>query len=381
MKREKITERFIFSEEEKEQILKKSGQKCAHCGKPIFVLPHKMENAMTVDHYIPLYKGGSNRSINFVPLCKECNEKKSAKIINPAEYLKFLKPQYMKELQEYYESYIHSFNYLSENNLFANDEFIIEVPYFVSKNLRAGEIPRKNQKPFMLKYVAKKAAYCDLDKLYTYYVRYLKKYDVFDCDELARHDILRWFEEGCIYYIEKNDDILMMIAFDIINVESGDYTGPALEIWPFAYYVNERIGELMSQMIFSMPNRIIRECGVKYLPTVLTTVTDDKIYSHLIWFDSYQRYARHGDVVTKAFNMVRTCGEDSSAIGSFSLLSSDDKADVIEFMKNFKVPGNYDDEEWYDTDDYPTMASTLVIGKRKKDSEDVVPDFAKSERL
>lgn len=53
MNREKIVERTNFTNEEKEDVLKKSGGICAHCGKPIYI-----GYQFSVDHYIPLTKGG-----------------------------------------------------------------------------------------------------------------------------------------------------------------------------------------------------------------------------------------------------------------------------------------------------------------------------------
>lgn len=98
MDREKIVERANFTNEEKEDVLRKSGGVCAHCGKPIFI-----GYQFSVDHYIPLTKGGVNRSYNLVPLCKECNKKKDDKIFEPEEYLLYLKEKPMEKLKGYYD--------------------------------------------------------------------------------------------------------------------------------------------------------------------------------------------------------------------------------------------------------------------------------------
>jgi 5-methylcytosine-specific restriction endonuclease McrA len=45
--------------------------KCAHCGRP---------GLLTVDHKIPLSRGGSNWPSNLQPLCFRCNVVKNDKV-------------------------------------------------------------------------------------------------------------------------------------------------------------------------------------------------------------------------------------------------------------------------------------------------------------
>jgi hypothetical protein len=45
------------------------GQKCVTCGKP----------ADTIDHIIPIARGGTNDLSNLQPMCWECNKKKGAR--------------------------------------------------------------------------------------------------------------------------------------------------------------------------------------------------------------------------------------------------------------------------------------------------------------
>lgn len=167
MNREKIVERTNFTNEEKEDVLKKSGGICAHCGKPIYI-----GYQFSVDHYIPLTKGGVNRSYNLVPLCKECNKKKDDKIFEPEEYLPYLKEKPMEQLKGYYESYVKSFNFVSRNNYLALDSFTVST-YVPIRSMMY------SKKPVQVKYTAKRAEYCDLDKLYAYYVEILKSMGYF----------------------------------------------------------------------------------------------------------------------------------------------------------------------------------------------------------
>lgn len=205
MNREKIVERANFTNEEKEDVLKKSMGICAHCGKPIYI-----GYQFSVDHYIPLTKGGVNRSYNLIPLCKECNKKKDDKIFEPEEYLPYLKEKPMEQLKGYYESYVKSFNFVSRNNYLALDSFTVST-YVPIRSMMY------SKKPVQVKYTAKRAEYGDLDKLYEYYVEILKKHGVFCGTEYAKENLQFWFEKGCIYFIEKNGDIKVMVAFDVLE--------------------------------------------------------------------------------------------------------------------------------------------------------------------
>jgi 5-methylcytosine-specific restriction endonuclease McrA len=58
-----------------EAIVKKYQGKCAYCG---------MEKKLTIDHVIPVAKGGKTIKENVVPACLSCNSKKRDKLIQPS---------------------------------------------------------------------------------------------------------------------------------------------------------------------------------------------------------------------------------------------------------------------------------------------------------
>lgn len=54
----------------REQILEDDGNYCAYCGRKL------SHSNLTMDHIIPLSKGGRSRKSNLVLCCKPCNQKK-----------------------------------------------------------------------------------------------------------------------------------------------------------------------------------------------------------------------------------------------------------------------------------------------------------------
>ncbi len=57
---------MMFSTKRLFKIFKEKGHKCWYCGK----------DAVTLDHYIPKIKGGSNEDENLFPSCRKCNLRK-----------------------------------------------------------------------------------------------------------------------------------------------------------------------------------------------------------------------------------------------------------------------------------------------------------------
>lgn len=73
-RRRKLTIEGRITVQQWRQILMFYGRACAHCNKLESEVP------LTIDHYIPLAKGGKNVWQNVWPLCLDCNMKKSAKL-------------------------------------------------------------------------------------------------------------------------------------------------------------------------------------------------------------------------------------------------------------------------------------------------------------
>lgn len=75
-----IEKRYIFDYEERKAALKRSGGICACCGKKLTT------KTMTMDHIIPISRGGTNKPENLIALCESCNKQKGNLLYMPRGY-------------------------------------------------------------------------------------------------------------------------------------------------------------------------------------------------------------------------------------------------------------------------------------------------------
>lgn len=96
------TKRKVFTKEERAQILKQNYSICACCGKKLTA-----EN-MTIEHIIPLHKGGTNDIENLTVLCQECNQLKNNDLYLAEGFYSALvnKPRH-KEISHYVNTWYH----------------------------------------------------------------------------------------------------------------------------------------------------------------------------------------------------------------------------------------------------------------------------------
>lgn len=265
----KYYDREHFTLDEKEDICAKSGNKCAHCGTPIFA-----GYQMTVDHFIPLDKGGSNQMINLIPLCKDCNESKDNKLYS-MEYIKYLKPKYKQQINDYLDSYVQVIDYCQRHRLLAYDEYNRSI-LITPRNVR-----RKNKSVGVKsRYILKYATWDDLDKITDYLIRYLKKNEVLDSEEAARENIIFWMQFGCIYYVERNGEVTTMIAMTIKQLgEDQDYRGiynqPMMYLFP--YYQTEISEQIVLDLIYDIPKLICDENNLSFMPLNIVMLEDEKM--------------------------------------------------------------------------------------------------------
>ena len=80
IRNETLEERRLFTYEERKATLRRSRNKCACCGTPLTT------KTMTMDHVIPISRGGTNDLKNLVALCYDCNQLKGNLLYRPESY-------------------------------------------------------------------------------------------------------------------------------------------------------------------------------------------------------------------------------------------------------------------------------------------------------
>ena len=283
MKRQKLYDRDEFSYEERQSVSAKSDDRCCHCGTLKYI-----NYGATVDHFVPLHKGGSNQMINLVMLCEDCNQEKGSKIV-PVSYLPYLKPKYQQELDGYLDSYIRSFEYIGRKQLFACDEYEVvllnETAYVASKRKSYVKKMMKTS-PLGTKYKIKIAKMDDFVRICDYYEKYLKKYGAFNSREAVEANIRFWMRFGCIYYMEKASEVSVMTVFTVRHVtditrsfENLDY---GLNMYVFSYYANEQAFSIASNIIQKFPQYIMEEQDIKLMPVFVNLLENDKLTGMLL---------------------------------------------------------------------------------------------------
>lgn len=215
-------ERRNFTYEERQRIFEKSDYRCCHCGQKIKIY----REGSTIEHVIPLSKGGTNDLSNLVCLCAKCNENKDNLIIPPYDYYYYINKEYHKELIDLYRNYCNDISYYDRNNFTRDDAKLFtyynrlasmesKVPKSRKKNYRCGvNIP--------MQATLKKAFYSDLDEIYEYCIKYHKKFNL--PANYLKDVISEVFNEGAFYVLRKGSDIISVIpvSFGVIVMNSGE---------------------------------------------------------------------------------------------------------------------------------------------------------------
>lgn len=274
-KRRKVEDREALTEDQKMTIARKSDDRCAWCGKKVF-----FGYGATVDHFVPIKKGGTNEMQNLVMMCEICNKKKSSRLIAPTVAARYLKEGPKKELEQYIDAYLDRYEYTSRGNLFSFDVYPIcvypeslrEAASRAKKHNKSG--PSMPSNPITSR-LLKRAYPEDEEMLTAYFIKYLKKYHSLGSEEAARGNIKFWMRFGTIYYIEQNGEISVMCP---IIVNRHGYISLSL----FSYYSTLLAKTLCHGLVSCLTDTIMEEHNIAYLPFSLVMLTKDTMTFRLI---------------------------------------------------------------------------------------------------
>ncbi len=304
IRRQKIVERDDFTYDEKLSIAIKSDERCCHCGKKVY-----FGYGATVDHFIPLSKGGTNRTINAIMLCTRCNQEKGDNIANPRTYLPYLKEPYRTQLEGYFESFIHSFEYVDRKNLLACDIYDINVDMLSVFRQTKKNTPQA--KSLSNHHEMKRAKREDMGRLAEYYIEYLKKNDAMHDEDAARLNIEFWLKFGCIYYVEKNNDIKIMACAMITDASErpelncfllgGKYF---LTLSVFSQYATPYACTLVNGIMDQIAGSIMDEQRLTCIPVRTSIVCGDRLTS--IMTQGAQVWSEPGSFTAHSYKVYGT---------------------------------------------------------------------------
>lgn len=214
MAREQVATRISFDAEQRKTVLDKSNYKCSHCGASLTA------KDVTIDHFIPLSKGGRNIPANLTGLCIKCNEEKDNIIVRPHEYYKFVKNEYLKELDSLYEAYLTDKEWLTNKNYTKDDYFTFKYPTKL-ESLQGKRLKKRGDahcvKIYMATATIKKAAYEDMEEIREFSQKCIEKAGTeYSIDKL----LSSVFMTGAIYMIQKSGILTAVILIQTVPRKS-----------------------------------------------------------------------------------------------------------------------------------------------------------------
>lgn len=317
MPQRKKEDRIFFDTETRERILKKSKCKCAKCGKEL-----NMSN-MTVDHIIPLSKGGTNKEYNLIAMCKKCNKEKGSLVFKPSDYYTGIPKYLLPKLDKMFDEYMFGEDFFSWSNLFKQDVITIETEVTHKPS-------RRCMKTYWVKRKFQKAYYKDLNDIYEYLLYYYSVYkDKLYNKQYIKKLVSAVFTYGCWYFIRSGDKIKFLVGFTICKtckksvyetlfkgyvIDTRVYINPSIKVAPIWSYIKTQsklsmdtfssdvsntlqYSDLLREMVFSIVDSIESIVGDVALTFVLRSSGLDLRLKEILEFT--YRFSGATDVVSR----------------------------------------------------------------------------------
>lgn len=307
IKRQQLVDRNDFDRFDRQELLEKTKSRCAYCGTAL-----KMGKNATLDHYVPLSKGGINQRLNIVPMCETCNKQKGGRIVSPNGYLKYLNETDRQTLEDYFQSYLKSFDYISRGNLLSCDMYVIYL-YLGNKKLHAKNQKQLKQmkKMWSKPYLLERMLRSEQEEVTEFFIQYLKKHEMLADKDTAAKNVEFWTQFGAIYCIrdKATRDIRVMIPITMGKDTEGRHR---LHINLFSMYGTDISAGLASEAPHFFAQTLMHEQDLDYLRVVQAMPVQDKAnkYMHVDntccvqdgWVYSGTLYRQNAEVNPEATN-------------------------------------------------------------------------------
>lgn len=356
MYRMKTTERDLLPPGMKYALYTETNCRCAHCGQ------HIEYAESTVDHVVPISKGGTNEKSNLAILCESCNQEKYNHVIDPKEYYKYLPPQRLAEIQAMFDRYLESAEWLGWENLFKTDRFELDARRAVLSS-RSGKMFFPPVKIQVRKMLPKDAF--EWLQVYRAHIRSVDRCLVIDDPRHIEHPFYEIavgntpvgvFE--CYIGIDDgtvNEDRLPCIMMNYFSHWDLKYRQPTSEYTLF-YIVKAVVGEMQDTVMRAARRSLI---GIRF-----TGVSSDPHIGPMLRI--VPRKQMHPFRQTEFEGL----DPDASTVGFTALLFQGDHGDILDMMAE---QGVSKESELYDRADRAAMAKP-VLDSLSGQSEEAKPD-------
>lgn len=201
-----VEERIELDRDTRIRILKKTKFCCAACGAKLDIVKH------TVDHIIPISRGGTNEIDNLVGLCKVCNEYKDNLLYYPGDYYTYLtvtNPKLMEDLHmrvvEYLKGEVKKLNI---------HRYPLISPCCTSLSRVNGIAPKSYMRQMLFDIVYMRS---DMRRANSGKVNFLKDYPYYGVIKRSTQNliaILRIDYNVGVYFYDNGDDIAQLTVYN-----------------------------------------------------------------------------------------------------------------------------------------------------------------------
>jgi 5-methylcytosine-specific restriction endonuclease McrA len=303
-------EREWLTRDIKEAVAKKTDCKCAMCGKHIAV----GDKDFTVDHFIPLNKGGNNKIENLIPLCSDCNSKKTDDIIAVYGTLAYLKNKYKKQLIEITRKYLNEYIWLTDKNIlmFDSNTMALEVPLW---NTKIAHKKRLVTYKVNIKINKIKKLTDEIENFITAYNEFYNM-DTSYINEASNN----YIDKGFMYEVRKaNDDKLIAVFFfNIIDTKDYDEEATPMKLIEISNIIcntahTDMIDSTRVVLLYTVINDIVMSCRSIGMYTSDICVQFNKAE------ENYESYRQKFEKYTAGMTGMN---EDSNVVASDDMFES-----------------------------------------------------------